>query len=71
MIIIIIDGMNRLVFLSIAMRYQLHGNSEMDYHLEPAKEEGFPKGSREPRSIKVCKQQGLQRGDLNITSFRK
>ncbi|KXB65623.1 hypothetical protein HMPREF1863_01351 [Aedoeadaptatus coxii] len=44
-----------MVFLSIAMRYQLHGNSEMNYHLEPAEEEGFPKGSKEPRSIKVCK----------------
>lgn len=55
MIIIITDEMNRLVFLSIAMRYQLYGNSEMNYHLEPAEEEGFPKGSKEPRSIKVCK----------------
>lgn len=54
-IIIIIDGMNRLVFLSIAMRYQLHGNSEINYHLEPAKEERFPKGSRELRSGKTCK----------------
>ena len=41
-----------MFILSIAMRYQLYGNSEINYHLEPAKEEGFPKDSREPRSKK-------------------